>query len=494
MNQAVTYESFFIERGLHEPKGISTLQDMAEGRFLKPYIYWPSIDVDKENSLAWALDVLSKATTPPPSNYLPILPVDDASVACVVCRALEDAEFKDECEVVRWHLGDIDPRYQGALLDTDVIGCVKAIAEELQERLVVLNELKRVARRYHEQYVEKGVRPKSHVLRPVQLACQNVIIGLAAIQHDATFDSLRVKLYQTCEVPHLATFEADRAMTALLLCDAFQNGGTMELRFGTKNHERQIPASLRRFGRSLDLSLGVDDPSSISPDEARALFLAVTPIPDELRVRSVELFDRGVITPERLCYILMSGVWKAIELDYLVAVSSRVASILEGGTPAELRYKRLAEIEVCRAALMVGMLHSRMEKTDSATYSDGNARIFEDSSIGVDWNIREDIGVLAMTNVPDGDIPWSCLGREHLLVGNQGSLILVPRGLPTNDDCRLVKELREEYPSAIVALVVPIDMADVVPEKIPLLLCPDRLGELDSEIERRLGNSRVGRL
>jgi hypothetical protein len=86
--------------------------------------------------------------------------------------------------------------------------------------------MRQIATQYQEKYVSCGRLPRGWVERPVQLACQNVIIGLSAFAHDAEFDGLRVPAYLTCEVPHLATHEGNRALCALMLCDAYHSGGT----------------------------------------------------------------------------------------------------------------------------------------------------------------------------------------------------------------------------------------------------------------------------
>jgi hypothetical protein len=44
-----------------------------------------------------------------------------------------------------------------------------------------------------------------------------------------------------------------------------------------------------------------------------------------------------------------------------------------------------------------------------------------------------------------------------------------------------------------VALLAPMDMAEYIPQDIPLLLCPDRLCELDNQIESKLQSSRISR-
>ena len=483
--------AFLNERGLQMPQGLMEVYESPEARSLDALIYWPNRPDSSVNSLGWALRQLRESLTPPPDNYLPLLPVDEMSIACFPCSALGAS---NDNGVVRWHLGIVNESFREGLLDTGVGEYIRSVAEELRARNGGLKRIATIANRYNADYVEKGSRPRGSALRPVQLACQNVIIGLAALRHDAGFDGLRVPIYLTCEAPHVATHEANRAMAALILCDAFQNGGTMEIRFGERGREDAVPPALRRFGRSVGKSLGMEEPCCISPQEARDLFLAVTPMPDELRDRCDDLFDRGVISPERLCFTIMSSIWSAIELDYIASTSSRIESILRGGTQADYRRYRLAELETCRAALMLGMLQRHIDNSDTAAQSDRGVRVFEDSVASASWSIRGDVGAAAIAGAPEGLLPWASQDREAAPLSEDGYLITVPRGLPTPSDHQLVLDIQSEHPEAVVALLVPADMVDTVPKEIPLMVCPDRIAALDTDIERRLDMLRVGRL
>lgn len=454
---------------------------------LRPYIYWPDGSAGQRNSIEWALTLLRDSAVPPPGNYVPIMPVDDLSMACV--------EYEEglvaHIPVRRWHLGAIDPKFQDALLDTDLAAYVRSVREELDYRPRGLNAIDRAARKYKAEYVSKGIRPRGNVLRPVQLACQNVVVGLATLRHDPTFDGLRVPVYLTCEVPHVATHEANRAMAALILCDAFQNGGTMEIRFGEQHTPLRIPSALARFARTVDVPLGDDNPECITPGEARKLFTAVTPIPDDLRLRLDNLVDRGVINPERACYVLMAGVWTAIEFDYILATSSRTESIMRGGAAFDMRPGRQAELETCRAAAMLGMLHRYLTNADYAAGT--GVRVFEDQTRHVSWSINEERGVVVLATDRVFELPWRA-GEQNKGDTATETLIGIPRGLPTESDFATARQLRGAHPDTVVALLVPADMASVVPTDIPTLVCPERLAEIDAGIERRLVALRVGRL
>ena len=257
------------------------------------------------------------------------------------------------------------------------------------------------------------------------MACQNVLVGLGAIAQDSSFDGLSVLAWQTCEVPHVATHEANRALAALTLCDAFARGGTMEIRFDRPaaialdgrairypgHPERRVPASLRRFGRTVGVTLGADDPAAISPREARELFMAVTPMPDDLRHRVRYAAERRGVTPERMCFSLLSQVWREIELDFLLATCDQAADVLSGGTDWTRRAQRQVESDVCRAALMAGMYYRRLNGRDSAAGDGDGARVVEDVSTGVGWRI-EDWGTVTYTLPGPVLPPWAPPGHD----------------------------------------------------------------------------------
>jgi hypothetical protein len=357
---------------------------------------------------------------------------------------------------------------------------------------------------YQEQYLDHEKRPRDFIVRPVRIACQNVIVGLAAIAQDASFDGLSVVVWQTCESPHVAAHEANRALAALTLCDAFQNGGTMEIRFDRKarvkyegqNHSfehpeseghpgKGVPASLRRYGRTVGVELGADHPKAISPREARNLFMAITPMPDGLRQRVEVAIDTLGISPERLCFTLLNPVWRDIELDYLLATSPRVTSILEGGAAWEERSARQAESEVCRAAVMAGMLYRRLNATDAAG-ADEEARVVEDVRAGVEWEVLDDLGAVRLTGLTPGDVlPWS-KGRRL----DADEITVFPRSLITPGVINAVMKSGEGQR----ALVVPRDTAvPELPTELLLLTCPDRRPDIEKTIEKNLLTARISR-
>src|SRR5262249_13859587 len=147
--------------------------------------------------------------------------------------------------------------------------------------------------------------------------------------------------------------------------------------------------------------------SSITPAQARELFLAITPMPPGLRSRVDHAVQQRGITPERLCFTLLSQIWREIELDFMLGCTDRAASILEGGADWRDRSARQAEMDVTRNALMAGMLFRRLNGRDAAG-ADTGPRVVEDASVGVAWNVLADRGAVEFSGLDaDSRVPWT---------------------------------------------------------------------------------------
>lgn len=450
------------------------------------------------HTLGDAYELVSQCGAELPDYLLPLVIVDERSLACVVTRPEGGYEAG---EVVRAHLADVSPELQCLPLDIHPVAYVSSLDKELGARGEGLRRmLDEIGPAYQESYLDKEKRPRDFVIRPVRIACQNVIVGLAAFAQDSTFDGLSVLAWQTCEVPHVATHEGNRALTALTLCDAFQNGGTMEIRFdrGARlsyqgrrivydgHPERAVPASLRRYGRTVGVYLGEEDPAAITPAEARELFLAVTPMPSELRARVDDAVATRGITPERICFSLLSQTWREPELDFILATTGRAASILEGGAPWTDRASRQAESEVCRAAVTVGMLFRRLNSTDAAGDASSAVRVVEDRAKGVTWHVDEVKGAVTFRGLDAAaPVPWT-----HG-VGGSEQLTVYPRTALTAEVARAVAA--DDSPG-LKAVLIPADVPSP-PDTggLPILRCPERLADIDKDIERRLLTSRISR-
>ena len=436
--------------------------------------------------LLWAIDALASGRDPAPPDLLPIAPVDERSFACAVVR--RDGPLGPEAlgRVVRWHLGAVPPRAQRAILDTDAPSYLAAAAEELGARKAGLAKMAKIAEKYARDHAKGDRIGKAREEHPIRLAVQNVIVGLAALYHDSDFDGLNVTAWQTCQAPHINAHEGARGLTAAMLAEAFRAGGTMEVRF-SDHPEKVVPASLRQFARTRGVALGATDAAAITPAEARALFLAVVGMPAGLRARIDGLARSGLLSPERACFILQSGVWRAIELDFILAVSARFASILRGGADPFDRPARQAELDVCRSASMAGMLAARLSESASAA---SGARVFEDDRATVAWRVLDADGALVLSGMPAGPMPWSS-GEPPL--GSGESLVVVPRWRASEADFETARRLGAEAGARAAVLAAALAGGAGRQAEVALLACPDKVADLDKAIDGRLLSCRVGR-
>jgi hypothetical protein len=498
----VTTDQFLAERGLRPTQGLLDVWAGELPREVRDFVYRPVADPGSLD-VAWAESTINDSDWPLLPNLIPIMPVDERSFACVVLSDVDGPDLPGAGAVVRWHLDVKEEKYQAGILDTDCRAYVWSVAEDLRYREVGRELVFDIGEAYQQAFLSNDKRPRDFIVRPVRVACQNVLVALAAFSHDSAFDGLSVVAWQTCEVPHVATNEASRALTALMLCDAFRSGGTMEVRFDrpvqASGFERQIPghpegkvpAALRRFARTVGVGELSDDATSVSPAVARHLFRAVTPMPHDLRSRVDFATTNEGIAPERLYYSLMTGTWHPIELDFMLATSTRTASIISGGADWDARSDRQAETEICRAGLMASMLYNRLNNRDSA--GSVGARLLEDDRRDIQWHIDEDSASIHFANI-DGtaDLPWLHQWPDHVPRMNS-SLRIFPRSLVTES---AVEAVRGTMATSTSALLVPKDIQDIglrIPSDVPVLRCPDRLADLDKAIEAKLLTSRIAR-
>ena len=492
-------DDLLAARGLRPTPELLELWSADLPSEVRDLVYRPTAEPGARD-VAWAESLIDDSAWPLLPNLVPIMPVDERSFACVVLSDLDGPDLPGDGAVVRWHLDVQQEKHQATLLDTDCKAYVWSVAEELRHREEGADRVFDIGEAYQAAFLANDKRPRDFVVRPVRIACQNVIVALAAFSQDSAFDGLGVVAWQTCEVPHVATNEANRALTALMLCDAFKSGGTMEVRFdrparvtglGTipGHPEQRVPAALRRFARTVGVE-GLDgDTCSISPAVARQLFRAVTPMPDELRTRVDFATTNEGIAPERIYFALMTGTWHPLELDFMLATSARTAAIISGGSEWRDRASRQAETELCRAGAMASMLLSRLDNRDSAGVA-SEARVLEDDRHGVTWHVDDDSASIEFRNVdPGSEIPWVFRSPDGA-PRTTSSLRVFPRALVTPVALEQVRSASGGDPCA---LLVPKDVAPSLPRDVLVLACPDRVAELDRSIEAKLLTSRITR-
>ena len=470
-------------RRLELPKELRAALTTCSVGPLHGLIYCITPPDDLPPSLAWAKALLSTAKQVPPENLVPLMPVDDRSLACVVCGC--DTQLPAGFgTVVRWHLDDVPAWAQAQQLDIGVKEYLAAVADELSSRTTGLNRTWELVDRYDKSHGSQGKTPRAVEARPIRLAVQNVIVGLANYRYDASCDALTVSAWQTCQVPHLAAHEGTRGLACLTLGEAFRCGSTMEIRFHD-HPERKVPAALQQYARTQGIDLGIHDPASISPAEARLLMWAVTRMPPRLGTSLERVCNSGALRPERACYFLLSGTWSAPALDFMLSSEPRVAlRVLSGGSPPTDWLKRRDELRVARRAFLVDRFIARA--TAPREGNDGAVQALEDDLTHQEWSVNG--AAQSLTVRGDNPVPW--LSPPLPLA----KVVLCPRDVLESHEIEEV-EAGVTNPEPRVVFVVPRDapLPRSSPGKVLMAQAPWTLEALDREVRKRLVAMKVTR-
>ena len=176
----VQVREYFYARGLRLPDAVERVYSSDLARRLAGVLCEPGSD-STPLTFAWAERVIGASRWPLLRNLAPLLVVDEKSFACVVASDLDGAGILGEGTVVRWHLDSDRQDLQAAVLDIDAFQYAESVAEELEARQRGLQRmLYEIGPAYELQYLAADKRPRDFVIRPVRIACQNVIVGLAA--------------------------------------------------------------------------------------------------------------------------------------------------------------------------------------------------------------------------------------------------------------------------------------------------------------------------
>lgn len=477
------------ELGIQLPSRAAELLAMPPSAILANIVLSVAGEPTDQSNVLWAMHLMRMGDVQDTDALVPLLAVDELSYACLRCSPIGGEASADAGSIVRWHIGDVPDRARSTLLDTDLESYINSVEVELASRESGLNRIQKIAEEFAGKH-GSGERSRSFEVRPIRLASQNVVVGLAGFFHDSAIDGTRVLAWQTCQVPHLATHEACRGLLGMTLAEAFQAGGTMEVRFD-EHPEGRVPAAIRMFGRTRGLAVGSEDPQSISPSEARALFMAVMNMPETLAQRVSRFANEGVLGVERACFVQLAGIWKPIELDFLLAVSGRAPSILRGGVDLLNRRAAQVEFEVARAAVMVGTLFARLSHQDDGEVT-GAADVLEDVRLAPTWQMVPEYGaVIFERRDREFAIPWTdaaeTIGTSRLLV--------VPGSSFDVSELERVAAMASEH-SAVGYVLVPSDgvIPDALgPNAVTVLRHPDEGAVLDRQIHNKLLACKVGR-
>lgn len=362
-----------------------------------------------------------------------------------------------------------------------------------------LENAKRRGKKYDHQH--GGALPRSKDWRPVRSCVHDLVVGLAAIRHDESFNGLDVDVFLCTDHPNYEPGHGVRALASLLLSDAYRNGATMAIRFtrydGRKRTRvpERIPRDLVGLAEQLGVNLARSQDGIITHDESLELYSLLVGLSSAVKRGIEPHIARGAFSLAGLCFLISSKVWSLEEASWILLNAPRPEGVLFGIDKPEDRLNYLDSIYYGRAALLARHLHQRLISNSGQA---GEGCLVEIA--GLAWTYRPAHPVSLDWNVRDSVLNLSA--NEAVVVFPN------PHPLLPQEEKRIVEDITHLYGvssqstqkfilyGAEVQRVPSVKkLAEIAEQKagIQLLSAPFSCSELDQEVERRMARARMVR-
>lgn len=243
--------------------------------------------------------------------------------------------------------------------------------------------------------------PRSHRWRALRLCTQNVVVGLLELRHNRDEDLLEVAAFASDDRPEFRPLESTRALTLMLLSEAFKCGGSMAVRFLYSGRElsRFLPPNLHRLMKANDFEIPAQ--GELQVGQAIRLYLALTDLGEDVRAQLTDLLDEAPLEVARACYVVNAGIWSSAELDIILASAPEPDRLLGGAALAAPFVLLERDVRVARRALLAG----RLDRALASAASLGPGAI----------SVEDDVTALPRAVVDCGDVLRYELEREIVM-------------------------------------------------------------------------------
>ena len=440
---------------------------------------------------------------------------------------------------------------------------------------IVVKEKKHFDQIVKERNVERGGKlPRATDLRPYRFCVQDVVFAIWAMRQRKDEEDIFVEVFLTSEVYKILEkkkvinpktgkpfqyeiiedngkkelkdveervvetgyydkYAGATAATLTILSEAYRVGIPLRVQFGPVVENGQIPFDVYRLALQHGIVLRNAGPARegiapglIEPDEGRRLYLALSGFSPLFSQKIQRLHEQGLISAERVAYMVHHGVWSVPEVEGIVLCSPYPDIVLSGEVFPEHRHLFQHVIIQSRMAIMGGMLDRALAARD-----DEDVAELQDKTQGVDvedderninivteakWNARLYKLISPSSNNIETSpfmetlpLPrWECQ-RIRLQPEEYLSVLLRPRC-----SCDLEQFLEEDIQTAaqrlkdspvpkISAVAVPFDFHDLTEEKqkafrqqaeslnVVLMVCPEATKALDQLAEKKMAACRM---
>jgi hypothetical protein len=445
--------------------------------------------------------VLARMTKGFPIELVPVEDLGNGALACV-------ASGSESGPVLRIDLGD--PSAERATLALTFDDYVTARLAPSQSRSSqtpafekLVKHVERFERDFGYDHGEGGRLPKPHEWRPVRLCVQDVLLGALVFKHNRAENNLLVDVFITSELEEYEDLESARIATLFLISEAYQAGGTLEIKF----EDGVTPGPIQSLAKRHGIALTRTKDGVLTPDESRRLYYCLTGFTPSVEARIEELSAVGFLTPEQAAYSIHHSIWGHHELEVVLRGADDPRSILTGASRPLDRLTYLRDVRQAAAALLSGRLLTRLRLRNP-----GQEEV-EDDPLPVQAAFLPEQFCSAFESECDLAVPW--LSWEEDVVLKVGEMLVVaPRPRTAQqimtvwrDDLTALTSARPDGSHAQVrrCVLYPADFLSLsataveeisqgaVASGAHILVAPDNLLTLSRAVDMRLLSGRTAR-
>lgn len=373
---------------------------------------------------------------------------------------------------------------------------------------------------YDNDFRKKNILPKNHQPKPVRWCSKDIVFALIVDKHNRFLNCLEVDICLMANPPQYYENSGPRVAMGYILSEAYKCGSSMEIVF-TKNVETRIedgvekgrvPAYVYDLACELGVKLKHVFEGHITPFEARQMYMELAGFSEKAKERVMKLSVDGLLSPERVCFLVMGGLWSVNEAESIILGCKNPESILLSLADPGDRHLYLKDVMTARGAVLGGALDRKLRKKDLV--KDGEIVESEDEESGLEIVCDGDLYTKTYKVEEDCFIPWT--GKKDLILKPDELMAVLVRARTSSEirgvfqeDMQSLIKVMEKYkvidPQVKAFLLYPRDFEEIsesekgeMRKKIEdlgaiIMVSPESVAMLNKEAMRRVETGRMVR-
>jgi hypothetical protein len=360
---------------------------------------------------------------------------------------------------------------------------------------------------YEEKFRKKNILPKNHDYRPYRWCSRDIVFSLLVVKQNNRGNFLDVDVCLISQPPQYVENSGAKVALGFLLSEAYKCGGTMEIVFSKNVEGGRVPAYICDAAIEMGVKLNHVFEGHITPFEARQLYLGLAGFSSEAKERIMKLALDKVISPERVCFLVMGGVWSLAEAETIILGSKHPERILQSVSEPDERHLYLNDLTVAGTSILGGVLDRKLLRIELV--KDGQIVESEDEESPVEISFDPTYFAKIYSSETDLIVPW--IDENKILTAGQRMVVLIRARSDSEiqkhfpKDLTSLKKLITKYRNDALTMVfylLPRDFEDVPlqsqsqiinqlkEEGVYLMMAPDNMASLSKEAIRRLETGR----